>query len=36
MATLEVEATVTKRGQSTLPSAIRKILKITNAEDRVV
>jgi antitoxin PrlF len=36
MDTLEVEATVTKRGQTTLPSAIRKVLKVTAADDRVV
>ncbi len=36
MDTLEVEATVTKRGQTTLPSAIRKVLKVTAAEDRIV
>jgi antitoxin PrlF len=36
MDTLEIEATVTKRGQTTLPSAIRKVLKVTAAEDRIV
>jgi antitoxin PrlF len=34
--TLEIEATVTKRGQTTLPSAIRKVLKVTAADDRIV
>lgn len=34
--TLEVEATVTKRGQTTVPSAIRKILKVSAAEARIV
>jgi antitoxin PrlF len=36
METLEVEATVTKRGQTTVPSAIRKVLKVTSAETRIV
>jgi antitoxin PrlF len=36
MDTMEIEATVTKRGQTTLPSAIRKVLKVTAAEDRIV
>ncbi len=36
METLEAESTVTKRGQTTLPSAIRKVLKVTSAEDRLV
>ena len=36
MDTLEVESTVTKRGQTTLPSAIRKVLKVTADDDRIV
>ena len=32
---LEAESTVTKRGQTTLPSAIRKVLKVTNAENKL-
>ncbi len=34
--TMEVEATVTKRGQTTMPSAIRKVLKVTASEGRIV
>jgi len=34
--TMEVEATVTKRGQTTMPSAIRKVLKVTASEARIV
>lgn len=36
MATLEAESTLTKRGQTTVPSAIRRVLRVTNAEDRLV
>ncbi len=36
METLEAESTITKRGQTTVASAIRKVLKVTNAEDRLV
>ncbi len=34
--TLEDESTVTKRGQTTIPSAIRKVLKVTKDDDRIV
>lgn len=36
MDTMEVEATVTKRGQTTVPSSIRKVLKVTATEGRIV